>query len=238
MMFLAVEDAIRVEATSPSVIETVVGGFLLAVAASALTLLGNSIFFRVQSRAKVREELRQFVRDLHQTTVATVVDLDLLIRLLRASALTGNMVIAGRDAKQIIGDQWDDDLLRRMRHLRYGHPDPDVRRSAEQAEDAMWPMLVEASRDEDEGETRDQRQARRSEVVNQVTTAMAAFRLAVYNAPRRDVPRKHRYSGQDLPSYLARSMHGVEATTEFPDRGWVAGSIHRVRTVLARLRRG
>lgn len=54
--------------------------FLLALAAAVLVVAGNSLLFRFQTRAKVREELRQFVRELHPSTVDTVADLDLFVR--------------------------------------------------------------------------------------------------------------------------------------------------------------
>jgi len=49
--------------------------FIAALAAALLALVGNYFMLGLQTRARVREELRAFVRELHDETVALVVDL-------------------------------------------------------------------------------------------------------------------------------------------------------------------
>lgn len=52
-------------------VDPLVSGFLLALTAAVLTTAGNRLLLTFQTRAKVREELRQFVRELHPDTVDT-----------------------------------------------------------------------------------------------------------------------------------------------------------------------
>jgi hypothetical protein len=209
--------------------------FLLALAAAVLAVAGNSLLFRFQTRAKVREELRQFVRELHPSTVDTVADLDLFVRELRSPALgpADDKEIAS--VRKRIRKGWEGDLLPRMRRLRYGHPDPDVRRAAEVMEDEMWPLMSMAKTPE-EGHpnwpSKPPTQERRGEVLNAAEAALAQLRLAVYNAPRRDVPRKHDYTGYDLPSRTARAMRAAH-----PERFETPAEPRGLRAALRKLRR-
>jgi hypothetical protein len=117
-----------------------------ATLAAALALLGNYLLLRFQTKTKVREERRAFVRELHSHTVDMVVDLDLFVRSLRSAVITGTTSDEHREqVKEIIESRWEGDLLRRVRRARYGHPDPDVRRAAEHMDDVMWPFIVTAS---------------------------------------------------------------------------------------------
>ncbi len=205
--------------------------FLLALTAAVLAVAGNSLLFRFQTRAKVREELRQFVRELHPSTVDTVTDLDLFVRELRSPALGPADDKEVKSVRKHIRRGWEGDLLPRMRRLRYGHPDPDVRHAAEVMEDEMWPLMNMAKTPEHPSwPSKPPTQERRGEVLNAAEAALAQIRLAVYNAPRRDVPRKHDYTGHDLPSRTARAMYPELFKTPVKSHG-------RLRRILRRLRR-
>lgn len=201
--------------------DDLVSAFLLALAAAVLAVGGNSLLLRFQTNAKVHEELRQFVRELHPSTVDTIADLDLFVRELRSPALGPADDKEVQHVRKRIRKVWEGDLLPRMRRLRYGHPDPDVRQSAELMEDEMWPLMVMAKTPEQghpNWPSEPPTQERRGEVLNAAETALAQFRLAAYNAPRRNVPRRHDYSGYDLPSRTARAMYPVlrEMPTKTP----------------------
>lgn len=207
-------------------------GFLLALAAAVLAVAGNGLLLRFQTRAKVREELRQFVRDLHPATVDTVVDLDLFVRELRSPALGPADEKEVQHVRKRAKKGWEGDLLPRMRRLRYGHPDPDVRHAAEVMEDEMWPLIVTARTPEEGypgGVVKPPTPERRARVLEAAEAALADFRLAVYNAPRRDIPRKHDYTGYDLPSRTFRAM--------YPERFTAAPAPRGLQKVLRRLRR-
>lgn len=191
--------------------DDLLSAFLLALVAAVLAVAGNGVLQRLQNRAKAREELRQFVRDLHGATVDTVVDLDLLLRRLRSPALGGSSAEEIAKTRRMIEKRWEGDLLRRVRRLRFGHPDPDVRRTAEFLEDDFWPLLGAATKPDDGNPalpwSKPMTAENRSDILDRVELSMAEFRLAVYEAPRRDVPRRHSYSGFDLPSRTARAMN-------------------------------
>ena len=191
-------------------VDPLVSGFLLALTAAVLTTAGNRLLLSFQTRAKVREELRQFVRDLHLDTVDTVADLDLLMREIGSATLVGPKHKGGREEmKAIVDTRWEQDLLRRMRRLRFGHPDPDVRAAAEIMEDEMWPFVTLAQTDDDQpvdGPLKPPSRDERSQAYGAARNAMATFRLAVYTAPRRDVPRRHNFNGEDPPSRLSRAL--------------------------------
>lgn len=183
-------------------------GIGVAVAASVLTLAGNWLIQRSQSRAVVRSELREFVRAMHLDTVATVADLDLFMREIRASVLTGMKQRPGSKltSQELVEAEWDGGLLRRVRLLRFGHPDPDVRLAAEQMEDAMWPYVTSAVT-----ERKDVKDDARRETLDYADNAMRLLRTAVWNAPRRDVPRRYDYDGSNRMSYLERSRAGLNS---------------------------
>lgn len=179
-----------------------------ATLAAALALLGDYSLLRFQTKTKVREERRAFVRELHSDTVDLVVDLDLFVRSLRAAALTGTISEEERDRiKELIESHWEGNLLRRVRRARFGHPDPDVRRAAEQMDDVMWPFIVTArSPEREEGpfpptKTEDERRSAKDEV----EAALVEVRRSVYAAPHRDVP-KINYAGEEIPSHFWRAV--------------------------------
>lgn len=177
-----------------------------AVAAAVLALLGNAAIQHLRSRDRVREELREFVRSLHADTVATVADLDLFIRDLSMAVLTGEQrpgaELSVRDEVQ---EGWDRGLLRRLRQLRFGHPDPDVRESAEVMEDEMWPFVTAAKAPDDRVFPPPLTDEHRQEAYDNARVALVRLRAAVWTAPRRDVP-KGNYDGLDLPSRLSRAL--------------------------------
>ena len=175
-----------------------------AVLAAALALAGNYLLLRFQTSAKVREERRAFVREVHSDTVDLVVDLDLFVRSLRANVLIGTKDEEQRNhVKKVIESGWEDDLLRRVRRARFGHPDPDVRRAAEQMDHVMWPFIVMAWSPEREAAafpptmTEDERRSAKEEV----DAALVELRRSVYAAPHRDVPIID-YSGAETPSHF------------------------------------
>lgn len=179
-----------------------------ATIAAGLALAGNYVLLRFQTQTKVREERRQFVRELHRETVDLVVDLDLWARSLRASAVAGATDADDvAQAEEIIQSGWERDLLRRVRRARFGHPDPDVRDAAEAVDDEIWPFIIMARSPEKESgsfpptKTPEARQR----VVKSLDGAMVELRRATYAAPHRDVPGI-RYTGAELPSRLARAM--------------------------------
>ena len=162
--------------------------------------------------------------DLHGTTVDVVADIDLFVRRLRSPALGGNTRTEIAKTRKVVKKLWERDLLRRVRRLRFGHPDPDVRRSAEFLEDDIWPLIGAATRSDEPEDLlpfmKPMTSEQRSAVLERVEISLAELRLAVYNAPRRDVPRRHGYTGYDLPSRVARAMHpDVAAEVERRRRG-------------------
>jgi hypothetical protein len=182
--------------------------FIAATMAAALALAGNYLLLRFQTKKKVQEERREFVRRLHAETVDMVVDLDLFVRSIRAAAVAGpddQKELAEVEAN--IESRWERDLLRRVRRARFGHPDPDVREAAEAIDDEMWPYLVMARSRHQELHTvpRPKTSEQRSDAVKAVERSMVKLRRAVYSAPHRDVPNI-RYSGDDIPSRLSRSI--------------------------------
>lgn len=189
-------------------------GIVTAVAASILALAGNSMIQRAQSKNVVRAELRQFVRDQHGETVSTVADLDLFMRQIRAAVVVGreSFMVGGLTAREAIEQHWEGDLLRRLRILKFGHPDPDVRAAADRMEDAMWPYLTMAESPRERPGARSLPEESRTNALEYASEAMRLLRSAVWSAPRRNVPASARYDGADRPPYLARSMAG-----EHPD---------------------
>lgn len=188
--------------------------------AAVLTLIGNRLMLSFQTKAKVREELRGFIRELHPETVAWVADLDLFVRELRGVALIGPWDEDEQArVRDTVAQKWDGDLLRRTRLTRFGHPDPDVRQAAEVMEDEMWPIIVNAKKLDREaielgmGAPTDEQRAR---VLDAGEAALAELRRAVYAAPRRDVPRDSGYDGKDMPSRLARALARDEAERTRP----------------------
>lgn len=186
--------------------------FLTALLGGVVALSGNAIMHLLQNRAKVREERRAWVRTLHPETVGVVVDMDLFNRSLRAA------VVAGADTEKesgqvrsTIDDRWEGDLLKRLRALYFGHPDPDVRRAAEMVEDAAWPYMTAARHAyEEDGPFRFDPDKRKP-ILDTMNAAMVEFRRAVYAAPIRKLPKVEEYSGEERPSYLARSIAAKEA---------------------------
>lgn len=179
-----------------------------AILAAVLALVGNYLLLRVQTTVKVREERRAFVRELHADTVDLVVDLDLFVRSLRATVLIGTKSEdEGNHTRELIESQWEGNLLRRVRRARFGHPDPDVRRAAENMDDVMWPFIVMAdSPQQEEGpfpptKTEEQRRTAKDEI----EAALVELRRSVYAAPHRDVPEID-YSGAEIPSRFWRAV--------------------------------
>lgn len=187
-----------------------------ATLAAALALLGNYLLLRFQTKTKVREERRAFVRELHSDTVDLVVDLDLFVRSLRAAVITGTTSDKQRrQVEELIESRWEGDLLRRVRRARFGHPDPDVRHAAENLDDVMWPFLVTASSPDQEPDsfpptkTEEERRA----VKNDMEQALVELRRSVYAAPHRDVPEID-YSGEEIPSHFWRAVIRDQANNQ------------------------
>lgn len=182
--------------------------FLSALLGAVAALSGNAVMFILQGRAKIKEERRAFVRQLHWETVDVVADMDLLMRELRSFVVAGCQGKEREEKVKVITDEkWEGDLLRRVRRLRFGHPDPDVRATAEQLEDDFWPYMTTALRPAEEtfpfpSITHEER----GKVSDQMDAAMIEFRKAVYAAPIRKLPKRVEYDGHNRPSYLARAM--------------------------------
>jgi hypothetical protein len=191
-----------------------------AMLAAALALVGNYVLLRFQTQTKVREERRQFVRELHGDTVDLLVDVDLFVRSLRSSAVAGttNSENVAR-VREVIQVGWEGDLLRRVRRARFGHPDPDVRDAAERVDDEMWPFIVMASSPERERGAfpHTKTPEERLQAVRNLESAMVELRRAVYGAPHRDVPAI-RYTGAELPSRLARALDDNQRSADESDR--------------------
>lgn len=187
--------------------------FLTALLGGVVALSGNAVMHFIQNRTKVREERRSFVRSLHAETVDVVADMDLFVRSIRAAAVAGSDTQEERDAvKGKVDEKWEGDLLRRVRRLRFGHPDPDVRVAAEQVEDAAWPYMTAAGHayDEPANSLFRLRETERTKAVDAMSRAMVEFRRSVHAAPTRDLPKGESYTGEDMPSYLARAMAEAE----------------------------
>ncbi len=179
-----------------------------ALLAAALALLGNYVLLRFQTKIKVREERRAFVRELHSEAIDLVVDLDLFIRKLRSAAVGGTVSSEERQRiRDLIQSDWEGDLLRRVRRARFGHPDRDVRQAVEQMDDAMWPFMVMARSPEHEDRpfppTKTEQERRTAKETAEA--ALVELRRSVYAAPHRDVP-KIDYSGEEIPSLFWRRI--------------------------------
>ena len=189
----------------PKMLET----FIAALAAALLALVGNYFMLGLQTRARVREELRAFVRELHDETVALVVDLDLFVRATRGAALAGcERESELQETRDRIEREWEGDLLRRVRKVRYGHPDADVRDASERLDDDMWPFIVMARspyREEVGIPLPPKTPQQRSEATRAVDEAMVVLRRTVYAAPHHDVSPV-RYAGMEIPSRLSRAL--------------------------------
>lgn len=177
-----------------------------ALLAAVLALAGNYLTFGLQNRAKVREERREFVRQQHSQTVDLVVDVDLFVRSIRSDAIGG---ADDEDAtRALIEERWEGDLLRRVRHARFGHPDPDVRRAAEVIEDEMWPFITMAKHAYVEGDSApwNYDYDKRRPIAKAMEAALAELRRSVYAAPHRDLPRNVDYDGAEIPSRFYRAL--------------------------------
>lgn len=183
--------------------------FLIALLGGVVALSGNAIMHLIQSRTKVREEGRSFVRSLHAETVDVVADIDLFVRSIRAAAVAGSDTEAERAAvKAKVDEKWEGDLLRRVWRLRFGHPDPDVRVAAEQVEDAAWPYIAAAGHayEEPANSLFRFRVSEREKAVETMNRAMVEFRRSVHAAPTRDLPKGETYTGENRPGYLERAL--------------------------------
>jgi len=107
-----------------------------------------------------------------------------------------------------VDEKWEGDLLRRVRRLRFGHPDPDVRVAAEQVEDAAWPYITAAGHayEEPANSLLRYRVSEREKAVETMNRAMVEFRRSVHAAPTRDLPKGEAYTGEDRPGYFERAL--------------------------------
>lgn len=183
------------------------GTFLVAFGAASLALLGNYLMHLVQTKTAVRAERRAFVRELHAETVRLVVDLDLFVRSLRGDAIAGPIGESKdrRSPRTIVDEDWEDDLLKRLRQVEYGHPDPDVRDAAEQVDDDMWMYITMAVSALEVLGRRPRTLEERSKVVSAIDAGMKGLRQAVYAAPHRQVP-KIRYDGSQRAPRTLRAL--------------------------------
>src|SRR5262249_41514819 len=107
--------------------------------AAGLALVGEALQTRHQERRLARAE-----RDLPQPEANELVaELDLLVRRLGAAALLGSSV-TGEEPQHLFEQNWEGDLLRRLRRMGFGHPSPQVRAAARTVKDRMWPLFVAA----------------------------------------------------------------------------------------------
>lgn len=103
---------------------------------------------------------------------------------------------------------------------RFGHPDPEVREAAELMEDEMWPFVTLAGNDrEPDGTGRGWHPSNeeRSRAYKAARAALVTFRVAVYNAPRKDISRNHTFTGEDPPSRVSRALEaeGKKISNDF-----------------------
>lgn len=182
--------------------------FLTGLLGGVVALSGKSLMHLIQSRSKVREERRAWVRSLHSETVDVVADMDLFIRSIRAAAVAGPGAFLSREEiKAKVDEKWEGDLLKRIRRLKFGHPDPDVRDAAEEVEDAAWPYISVASAPRDDpADLLNVDGLERQTALQTIEQAMIEFKRAVYAAPTRKLPKSKGYTGEERPSYLVRAI--------------------------------
>lgn len=158
--------------------------FFVALLAAVLALAGNAVQLALQDRAKRSGEQRSFTREWHAEAVDTLTDLDLLFRRLRADATAGP-----RDDRshQVIEEQWEGGLLRRLRRLKYGHPTEGVRACASTVEEKYLYVIIAAGRSDDNGPPRMRLgEEKRGARVRDLDEALKALQTAVENALSQD----------------------------------------------------
>jgi hypothetical protein len=141
--------------------------------------------------------------------VDLVVDLDLFVRSIRGDVIAGAHDEAGARAK--IDADWEGDLLRRVRRVRFGHPDPDVRDAADGVDNAMWIYIIAAGLKLDPPAPLPDYSVEERRVISfEMEAALKELRRAVYLAPNRDVPAMIRFDGSNYPSRLSRALEQEE----------------------------
>ena len=140
-----------------------------------------------------------------------VTELDLLVRRLGAAALLGSSV-TGEEPRHLFEQNWEGDLLRRLRRMGFGHPSPHVRAAARAVKDRMWPLFVVAADIDCEGYEELRHPDQRARVVAEIDAAMVELKRVTHTGVFRATPGP---MASDVvrfrPSRLARVL--AERTT-------------------------
>ncbi|MBA8823823.1 hypothetical protein FHX42_001152 [Saccharopolyspora lacisalsi] len=185
--------------------------FYPAIIAAVLALAGNAVLLQLQTKVKIAEERRNFVREKHDETVDVVADMTLFLRELRRYVIVPPTAEDLQKTESIITERWEGDLLRRLGRLRFGHPDPDVRQAAEQVDTDSWPYITAAAYREDAGADAGFPSPmfspeKRKEISRAMDSTMKEFRRAVYAAPVRKLPKNPGYDGEDSPAKFRNKL--------------------------------
>lgn len=180
--------------------------FGAAILAAGLAMAGASLLGRVQERRQQTP-----AQDLPQPEADQLVtELDLLVRRLGAAALLG-AATTGDEPRQLFEHDWENDLLRRLRRVIFGHPRPQVRAAARRVKDAMWPLFVAATDIDCEGYEELRHPDNRARIVAESDAAMVELKRVT----RTGVFRVPQHPGSDVvefrPARLARVL--AERTT-------------------------
>jgi hypothetical protein len=116
-----------------------------------------------------------------------VTELDLLVRRLGAAALLGAST-TGDEPRLLFEQDWESDLLRRLRRVIFGHPQSQVRAAARRVKDTMWPLFVAATDTECEGYEELRHPDHRARIVAESDAAMVELKrvthTGVFRAPQ------------------------------------------------------
>ena len=154
-----------------------------AILAAALAMSGAALLGWFQER-----RLQIPPRELPRLEAGELVtELDLLVRRLGAAALLGAST-TGDEPRLLFEQEWESDLLRRLRRVIFGHPRPQVRAAARRVKDAMWPLFVAATDIECEGYEELRHPDHRARIVAESDAAMVELKrvthTGVFRAPQ------------------------------------------------------
>jgi hypothetical protein len=154
-----------------------------AVLAAGLALAGGALLnWHQECRLATAD------RDLPRPDADELVtELDLLVRRLGAAALLGSSV-TGEQPRHLFEQNWEGDLLRRLRRMGFGHPSPRVRAAARAVKDRMWPLFVAATDIDCEGYEELRHPDQRARVVAEIDAAMVELKRVTHTGVFRAAP--------------------------------------------------